>query len=95
MCSRYGSTCTSNQGDPASGLRPAAAPAGDLGRARTADRPVQSYNYRVCLTDHEANKLPLTPPADYDPADYELLARWIESRAGAGRKAHTLELLQI
>lgn len=72
-------------GDPASGLLPLLLQSGTLGEPGTADRLVQSYNYRVCLTDREANKLPLTP-ADYDPADYELLARWIEARAARGEK---------
>src|SRR5262249_1511091 len=31
-----------------------------------------------------ANKVPLAPPANYDPADYELLARWIEARIASG-----------
>ena len=71
-------------GDPASGLLPLLLQPGTLGEPGTADRLVQSYNYRVCLTDRDDNKLPLEPPTDYDPADYELLARWIE-RGGAGR----------
>ena len=73
-------------GDPASGLLPLLLQPGTLGEPGTADRLVQSYNYRVCLTDRDTNRLPLMPPADYDPADYELLARWIEARAARGEK---------
>jgi hypothetical protein len=73
-------------GDPASGLLALLLQPGTLGEPGTADRLVQSYNYRVCLTDLDTNKLALTPPAGYDPADYELLARWIEARVARGEK---------
>jgi ribulose 1,5-bisphosphate synthetase/thiazole synthase len=76
-------------GDPASGLLPLLLQPGTLGKPGTADRLVQSYNYRVCLTDRDANKRPLSSPADYDPADYELLARWIEARVA---RSETLTL---
>lgn len=71
-------------GDPVSGLLPLMLQPGTLGEPGTADGLVQSYNYRVCLTNRDANKRPLTPPAGYDPAHYELLARWIEARVARG-----------
>jgi hypothetical protein len=73
-------------GDPASGSLQLLLQPGTLGEPGTADCLVQPNNYRVCLTDRDANKLPLTPPAGYDLADYELLARWIEARAARGEK---------
>jgi len=73
-------------GDSSSGLLPLLLQPGALGEPGTADRLVQSYNYRLCLTDQEANRLPLTPPLDYDPARFELLARWIEARVANGEK---------
>jgi hypothetical protein len=60
--------------------------AGDVGEIGAADRRIQSYNYRVCLTDRPENHLPIAPPADYDAADYELLARWIAARERAGER---------
>ena len=38
---------------------------------------MQAYNFRVCLTDVPENRVPLAKPEDYDPRDYELLARHI------------------
>ncbi len=40
---------------------------------------VQAYCYRLCLTTNPANRLPITPPADYDPKTYEIVARFIEA----------------
>lgn len=43
----------------------------------TADRAVQAYNYRLCLTDDPANRTPITRPENYDSTKYELLLRQI------------------
>lgn len=61
-------------GDPDSGLLPgvSGAPPGEYG---TADKRIQAYCFRMCLTNHPANRIPFPKPADYDPADYELLRR--------------------
>jgi hypothetical protein len=55
---------------------------------------VQSYNYRVTLTDRPENRRPIAPPTDYDPANYELLARWIKSREAAGVKLTLRDFLK-
>lgn len=62
------------EGDPKSGLLPriSADPPGVDGEG---DDRVQAYNYRVCLTNDAANKLPLPKPAGYDATQYELLLR--------------------
>jgi hypothetical protein len=36
---------------------------------------VQAYNFRISLTDVPANRVPIAKPADYNPLEYELLAR--------------------
>ena len=61
-------------GDPTSGLLPriSAAPPGADG---SADNRVQAYNYRVCLTNDPANRIPFAEPAGYDPKQYGLLLR--------------------
>lgn len=66
-------------GDPSSGLLPPAIP-GPTGQPGDADGLVQAYNFRICLTDAPDNHDPLVKPANYNPLDYELLARWIEKR---------------
>jgi hypothetical protein len=61
-------------GDPKSGVLPriSTAPPGEYG---AADKKVQAYCYRMCLTDHEPNRVPFPKPAGYDPKQYELLLR--------------------
>jgi hypothetical protein len=60
--------------DPKSGLLPrvSAAPPGEFGQA---DKRIQAYCYRMCLTDHPDNRLPFPKPEGYDPRQYELLLR--------------------
>lgn len=43
----------------------------------SGDKKVQAYNYRICLTTDEANRIPITQPENYDVTRYELLARLI------------------
>ncbi|MBI3862378.1 MAG: FAD-dependent oxidoreductase [Planctomycetia bacterium] len=66
------------RGDASSGLLPGIH-AGEPGRDGEADRRVQAYNFRMCLTDAPENRLPFPKPAGYDPLRYELLLRYIES----------------
>ena len=51
----------------------------DLGEVGSADRKVQAYCFRLCLTDVEENRIPIARPEGYDPARYELLRRYIQS----------------
>lgn len=78
-------------GDSASGLLPFIQP-GDGGQPGAGDRRVQAYNYRLCFTTNAANRLSVDPPPNYDPAQYELLARYLEALAAAG---HTPRLSQF
>jgi len=65
-------------GDPASGVLPKISTAnpGDYG---AADKKVQAYCYRMCLTRVPENRIPFAEPDGYDPAQYELLARVFEA----------------
>jgi hypothetical protein len=74
------------RGDPKSGLLPYLLHDEPLGTIGTADKRIQSFNFRVCLTDDPANMIPLKAPAGYRAANFELLARWIEARLAAGEK---------
>ena len=53
---------------------------GTLGKPGEGDRKVQAYNYRLCLTDRKDNQLSFPCPAGYDPARYELLASYLETK---------------
>ncbi|MCY7357072.1 MAG: FAD-dependent oxidoreductase [Rudanella sp.] len=46
----------------------------------TGDLSVQAYNYRMCLTDDPANRIPITRPDGYDSTKYELLLRQIAQK---------------
>lgn len=66
------------EGDPASGLLPGidSAPY----KSGAGDRRVQAYNFRLCLTDEAANRIPFEEPKGYRRENFELLARYC--RAG-------------
>ncbi|HKQ39390.1 MAG TPA: FAD-dependent oxidoreductase, partial [Verrucomicrobiae bacterium] len=77
-------------GDAGSGLLPFIQ-TGNGGKPGDGDRRVQTYNYRLCFTTNEANRLPVAPPPNYDPAKYELLARYLEALVAAGKKPRLAE----
>jgi FAD dependent oxidoreductase len=66
------------KGDKSSGLLPRVQ-AGPPGEEGSADKRVQAYNFRLCLTDVPENQIPFTKPATYDPLQYELLLRNFEA----------------
>lgn len=65
--------------DPVSGLLWGVSN-GELQPPGSGDTLVQAYNFRICLTDEEDNRIPITEPDNYDPARYELLARLFEAQ---------------
>jgi len=62
------------EGKPSSGLL---ARISDIppGKDGSGDEKMQAYNFRLCLTQHEKNKVPFLKPEKYDPQEYELLLR--------------------
>lgn len=72
-------------GDPGSGVLPfvQTEPPGEPG---AEDKSVQAYNFRLCYTQNPRNRLPHQPPPKYDPARYELLARYLEAMVAAGKQ---------
>lgn len=65
-------------GDPSSGLLPRIHEGGP-GVDGEGDQRVQAYNYRVCLTQVPGNRVPFPKPDTYDPMQYELLGRYIDT----------------
>ncbi|MHC4530585.1 MAG: FAD-dependent oxidoreductase [Planctomycetota bacterium] len=65
-------------GEPESGLLAGVHGEGP-GVEGEGDHRVQAYNFRLCLTDVEENKIRFSKPADYDPLRYELLLRYYEA----------------
>lgn len=41
----------------------------------TGDNKIQAYCFRLCMSNHPDNRVPFPKPENYDPANYELLAR--------------------
>ncbi len=52
---------------------------GPKGEPGQADKKVQAYNFRMCMTTATANKVAFPKPDNYDPARFELLARMIDA----------------
>ncbi|MHC4458068.1 MAG: FAD-dependent oxidoreductase, partial [Planctomycetota bacterium] len=65
-------------GEPSSGLLPGLH--GDWpGEEGEGDHRVQAYNFRLCLTDIQDNKIPFPKPQEYNALRYELLLRYYEA----------------
>ena len=45
--------------------------------AGTADTKLQAYNFRVCMTQREDNRVPFPMPAGYTPGRFALLAKML------------------
>ncbi len=45
----------------------------------TGDDKIQAYCFRLCMSNHPDNRVPFEKPENYDPMNYELLARVFES----------------
>ncbi len=66
------------KGDPKSGLLPLINE-GEPGMQGEPAPGLQAYCFRLCLTTNPVNMIPITPPSDYDPKRYEIVARFIEA----------------
>ncbi len=64
-------------GDSSSGLLPGINPT--VKEDGSADKHIQAYCFRMCLTDHPGNRIPFEKPENYDELNYELLFRNYES----------------
>lgn len=71
------------QGDASSGLLYGIS-AEPLAPEGSGDSLVQAYNYRLCLTQREDNRVPFTKPPGYDARHYALLGRLIAERTAQG-----------
>lgn len=65
-------------GDPSSGVLPRIS-TGHPGEYGAADKKVQAYCFRMCLTQVPENRVPFPKPANYDPNEYALLLRIFEA----------------
>lgn len=65
-------------GDKSSGLLPGVNPVAG-GKDGEADKKLQAYCYRMCLTNHAPNRVMIEKPEGYRESDYELLFRAVEA----------------
>lgn len=69
-------------GNRESGLLPMINPLPDRdhlsGMIGDGDRSVQAYNFRVCMTAREENRIPFPKPRGYDESYYRIVARWLQ-----------------
>lgn len=63
--------------DPESGLLPRIQNEGP-GQEGSGDKRIQAYCFRMCLTQVPENYVPFPKPENYDPLQYELLARYLD-----------------
>lgn len=68
-------------GDPASGVLPLISTE-HPGEYGAADNKIQAYCFRMCMTNHDVNRVPFPKPENYDSTQYELLVRVFDT----GRK---------
>jgi hypothetical protein len=66
-------------GDPSSGLLPRISTE-EPGENGSGDSKIQAYCFRLCLTQHPENRIPITKPEVYDNTQYELLVRLSATR---------------
>lgn len=70
-----------------------ALPRGELG---AADKKVQAYNFRMCLTRNPDNRVAMPRPVDYSPGRWELAARYLEAFEKAkGRAPEMKDLFRV
>lgn len=64
----------------------------EIGQTGDGDGKLQSYCYRVCLTDDPDLTVAITPPDDYDPDTYVLARRYAEALGDDATLRHFMGL---
>lgn len=62
----------------------------EIGFNGQGDKSIQAYNFRVCLTQEEENKIPFPKPPQYDADRYLLLLRYIQAGFWDAMNLHTM-----
>ena len=57
----------------------------ERGDETAGDDGIMTYSFRLCLTRDPANRVPLTEPAHYDPARFELIRRYLQAGGKPGQ----------
>ena len=81
-------------GNPASGLLPLVNGT-NAGTVGNGDQRLQSYNFRLCLTQNATNKIAITAPTNYSEANYELVRRYIAYRVASNYTIALNKLIDV
>ena len=76
-------------------LLPYIQPLEEIGLPGEGDGKVQSYTFRICLTDRIDDRLPLPPPVNYNPARYVLVKRYLAALGDNATLPDFLGLMRI
>jgi hypothetical protein len=57
----------------------------DAGPDDAGDKNIMTYSFRLCLTKDAKNRLPMTAPANYDPARFEIVRRFLKAGGQPGQ----------
>ena len=68
---------------------------GERGEVGQADKKVQAYNFRICLSNRKENQVPFSKPAGYDPARYEILRRYLAAKGADLRLGQILSIIMM
>jgi hypothetical protein len=81
-------------GNTNSGLLPLVQP-GYAGTVGQGDNKVQTYNFRLCLTQDTTNQIPIAPPTNYSESQYELVRRYLNARVAADGAVQLNQVIDI
>jgi FAD dependent oxidoreductase/S-layer homology domain len=93
---RVGREASGEYGESNAGVRPSSAiftvpggidpgfPVSEPGAVGTGDARIQASNYRLCFSSDPSNQIPFQAPAGYDPASYDIVAAYMDSRVASG-----------
>ena len=66
-----------------------------VGIVGNGDQRLQSYNFRLCLTQNATNKIAIAAPTNYSEAGYELVRRYIAARVAASASTALNQLIDV
>ena len=76
-------------------MLPYVQPLASIGPPGHGDGKVQSYCFRLCLTDDPANLVPIARPDGYDPARYLLVRNYAQALGGQATLRHFFGIQRV
>jgi hypothetical protein len=57
----------------------------EAGPDEVGDLSIMTYSFRLCVTEEPDNRVPMPKPAEYDPARFEIIRRYLEAGGQPGQ----------